>query len=44
MNAETIRATIEDFTQAFKSGRFDLARSIAHDLEENYGIDAMDFI
>jgi len=43
-NAEGIRTYMEDFWQAINAGRFEDARSIAHDLEEEHGIDAMDLI
>lgn len=44
MNIEAIRATIEEFTNAFHAGDFETARWIADDLEVQYNIDAMDFI
>jgi len=43
-NAEGIRTYMGHFWQAINAGDFEDARSIAHDLEEDYGIDAMDLI
>jgi hypothetical protein len=44
MNAEAIRAYMDDMITAIHAQNFELARSIAFDCEENHGVDLMDLI